>query len=393
MAKRSDFPRRRFEDLAQHLTALDKLLASLPSTIEGASGASDEVSITNVGSPRLRARHEQRATPASSFKVPSVALRVVAVGVLAAALVLIVVLGDSAAAWKGSTSRRFSAQSGSWTSIPALCTAHTLTYTTANTVTGTAGIDFLVVSGTAGKLVLALAGIDFVAGGPGRDCIDGGDDNDLLKGFGGDDVILGGKGNDTIFGGDGDDVIDGGPGYDICVGGPGTDTITNCEVVFQANEDGSGDDEHCHEKDDLTAAGAGGAGGGSAGHDDEDDCDDDGQCRDSDDLQPEGAGGAGGGSGHEGEDNCDSKGTQGGSGTKSVSGVSNPDATATPGTGEGGATAVAITPTPTAKTKPSATPTSTPTPTPTRTPTATPTATPTGRPVNAVTTAIAVWPK
>lgn len=89
------------------------------------------------------------------------------------------------------------------------------------------------ISDTAGDVIYAGAGSDYVAGSHGNDVIFGEDGNDALVGFGGNDVILGGKGNDDIFGdmlptwtaqGDvyftpsykpGNDYLDGGDGNDV----------------------------------------------------------------------------------------------------------------------------------------------------------------------------------
>lgn len=269
---------------------------------------------------------------------------------------------------------------------PPLCTANGLAYTPANTVTGTAGPDFLLL-GNQGQLALALGGHDIVSGANGKDCIDGGDGNDLLKGFNAKDVILGGNGSDTLFGGNGDDVLDGGPGFDICIGGEGQDTIVNCELVFNGEQPDSGGGCDGHHRDALV----GGAGGGS-GHGDEDDDED--ECCDGDRESGSLTGGAGGGGDH---GDCDEGGhrttttASGGSPTPSAgaktSGGSG-DPTETPSAATGTVTPGA-TPTPA---KPTATPTKTPTATPTSTPTPKPTQ-PGDRPVKYEFSGVAVFSK
>jgi Ca2+-binding RTX toxin-like protein len=110
-------------------------------------------------------------------------------------------------------------------------------------VNGTAGSDVIAVAGDASGvsvqglaaqvhitgaeaandrlIVNALAGDDVVqASGLSATAIqltaDGGDGND---------VLIGGAGNDTLLGGGGDDILIGGPGQDVLDGGPGNNTV------------------------------------------------------------------------------------------------------------------------------------------------------------------------
>ena len=104
---------------------------------------------------------------------------------------------------------------------------------------------------TAGDVIYAGEGSDYVAGCFGNDVIFGENGNDALIGFGGNDVILGGAGvdiiygdiawgyaispagndyldggdgNDTLYGNEGDDILIGGKNDDILKGGKGQDT-------------------------------------------------------------------------------------------------------------------------------------------------------------------------
>lgn len=237
----------RLQELSAHLVALDRSLerleVGLRASLPGPQAASCGPRFPADG--RLsKVDAELRLTASASAKDARRSRLLVAV-LLFPILFGASLVGTDAFAWAGSATGYFSARSGYWliptpespNPLPDLCAEHGLTFTTANTVTGTAGPDFLVL-GNQGQLALALGGFDVVVGGNGRDCIDGGPGGDILKGLNGDDVILGGEGNDFLYGGAGEDVLDGGPGFDICVGGSGKDTIRNCEVVFQGIDPG-----------------------------------------------------------------------------------------------------------------------------------------------------------
>jgi Ca2+-binding RTX toxin-like protein len=57
--------------------------------------------------------------------------------------------------------------------------------------------------------------------------------NDLILGSGSADTIDGGGGNDCILAGGGDDTLDGGEGTDVCLGGAGSNTFSNCETAVE----------------------------------------------------------------------------------------------------------------------------------------------------------------
>jgi Ca2+-binding RTX toxin-like protein len=87
--------------------------------------------------------------------------------------------------------------------------------------TGGAGLKFLgdlVVTGGAGNETLLRSG-------SGADSIDGGPGNDVLEGGEGNDVLLGALGDDTMTGGGENDTLDGGPGIDTFNGNDGNDTF------------------------------------------------------------------------------------------------------------------------------------------------------------------------
>lgn len=99
---------------------------------------------------------------------------------------------------------------------------------------GTAGNDFITLTGSAGKVrklgagddaLVGSAGADTVYGGAGKDTITGGAGKDTLYGDAGDDKLAGDGGNDVIYGGTGSDMLVGGAGNDALRGGAGADKL------------------------------------------------------------------------------------------------------------------------------------------------------------------------
>ncbi|MFN5996468.1 MAG: hypothetical protein ACK47C_05070 [Paracoccaceae bacterium] len=108
----------------------------------------------------------------------------------------------------------------------------------ADTITGGAGFDTIVLTGAtagirvslealnqntniaAGQTYVSIEGIlgsafsDTLTGDPANNRIEGQDGNDRLSGSSGNDSLFGGNGNDTLLGGIGVDVLDGGVGRD-----------------------------------------------------------------------------------------------------------------------------------------------------------------------------------
>jgi Ca2+-binding RTX toxin-like protein len=75
--------------------------------------------------------------------------------------------------------------------------------------------------------VQGINGDNTITGTAGADFLFGGDGNDTLNGLDGDDVLDGGEGNDTINAGYGRDILIGGPGNEILDGGFLYDGISN----------------------------------------------------------------------------------------------------------------------------------------------------------------------
>ena len=94
----------------------------------------------------------------------------------------------------------------------------------ARTISGTNGVDVIVVRGTGSHTVNSGAGNDFVCGSKGNDRINAGSGNDSVFAGAGKDTISGGAGNDTLSGGTSADTISGGAGNDTLAGGSGNDT-------------------------------------------------------------------------------------------------------------------------------------------------------------------------
>jgi Ca2+-binding RTX toxin-like protein len=88
-------------------------------------------------------------------------------------------------------------------------------YSSATTITGDAGNDF----------IFGGAAADSLLGGTGADSILGGADNDTLLGDAGNDTIFGDAGNDSILGGADADSLIAGTGTDTLLGEAGNDTL------------------------------------------------------------------------------------------------------------------------------------------------------------------------
>ena len=112
---------------------------------------------------------------------------------------------------------------------------------------------------TAGDVIYAGEGRDYVAGCFGNDILFGENGNDALIGFGGNDVIMGGNDNDTMYGDfawgydytarDGNDFLDGGAGNDTIYGNGGGDILiggTGNDIL----EGGQGQDTYIYNKGD-----------------------------------------------------------------------------------------------------------------------------------------------
>ena len=118
----------------------------------------------------------------------------------------------------------------------ATCDGRAATIVSASpTVTGTAGDDVIVATGTVGQLIRAGSGNDVICGSDGPDRILAGDGNDTVLSGNGDDVVTAGNGNDivdagagrdNVAGGEGDDVMSGGVGNDRVAGDAGDDRVT-----------------------------------------------------------------------------------------------------------------------------------------------------------------------
>ena len=118
-----------------------------------------------------------------------------------------------------------------------------------NTITGTAGNDFLV--GTSGNdIIFGFGGNDTIQGFAGDDQLNGGDGDDLMGGNSGNDTLNGDAGNDTLNGVDGNDTLNGGAGNDRLDGGVGDDMLKGDEgddflfgrAGFNTLEGGNGND-------------------------------------------------------------------------------------------------------------------------------------------------------
>ena len=99
-------------------------------------------------------------------------------------------------------------------------------------VMGTAGSDYLFLSGSTSDVVYGLAGDDTIQSNAGHDLVHGGEGNDSLIEWSGNDTLYGDEGNDTINGGSGNDFHYGGAGDDLIIAGTGDDFYNG----------GSGDD-------------------------------------------------------------------------------------------------------------------------------------------------------
>ena len=67
------------------------------------------------------------------------------------------------------------------------------------TITGTDGVDDILLGGLTGETLSGFGGNDHLNGGGGDDTLIGGDGNDLLKGRFGDDMLTGGEGVDRLY--------------------------------------------------------------------------------------------------------------------------------------------------------------------------------------------------
>ena len=101
-----------------------------------------------------------------------------------------------------------------------------LVYTSANFTMG-AGLENLVMQGTADLAVTGSSSANSMTGNAGNNLMKGGSGADTLAGGNGADTLDGGTGNDTAFGGAGDDVYYVGVANDVVseVGGSGVDTV------------------------------------------------------------------------------------------------------------------------------------------------------------------------
>jgi Ca2+-binding RTX toxin-like protein len=117
----------------------------------------------------------------------------------------------------------------------------------AATITGTAGNDVIMATGSAGQTIRSGRGNDVICGSAGPDRIFADDGNDTVLSGSGDDVVDAGNGNDTVdagvgrdnvIGGAGDDQITGGGGDDLLSGNLGNDTLNG----GLGNDRASGDD-------------------------------------------------------------------------------------------------------------------------------------------------------
>ena len=109
----------------------------------------------------------------------------------------------------------------------ASCGGRTATIVSAAaTVTGTAGNDVILATGTAGQTIRSGSGNDIICGSVGPDRIVAGDGNDTVIAGNGDDVVDAGNGNDNVDAGIGRDNVVGGTGDDVLSAGSGNDRVT-----------------------------------------------------------------------------------------------------------------------------------------------------------------------
>ena len=127
----------------------------------------------------------------------------------------------------------------------------------ARTISGTNGVDVIVVRGTGSHTVNSGAGNDVVCGSKGNDRINAGSGNDSVFAGAGKDTISGGAGNDTISAGTSADTISGGAGNDKLSGGTGADTISGGSDADTISG-GAGNDTISGESGSDTIQGTGG---------------------------------------------------------------------------------------------------------------------------------------
>jgi hypothetical protein len=96
----------------------------------------------------------------------------------------------------------------------------------AATITGTAGNDVIMATGSAGQTIRSGRGNDVICGSAGPDRIFADDGNDTVLSGNGDDVVDAGIGNDTVDAGVGRDIVIGGAGDDQVTGGGGDDLVS-----------------------------------------------------------------------------------------------------------------------------------------------------------------------
>ncbi|CAB4566655.1 unannotated protein [freshwater metagenome] len=96
----------------------------------------------------------------------------------------------------------------------------------AATITGTAGNDVIIATGSAGQTIRSGRGDDVICGSAGPDRIFADDGNDTVLSGNGDDIVDAGNGNDTIDAGIGRDNVVGGAGDDAVTAGAGVDRVT-----------------------------------------------------------------------------------------------------------------------------------------------------------------------
>jgi len=96
----------------------------------------------------------------------------------------------------------------------------------AATITGTAGNDVIIATGSAGQTIRSGRGDDVICGSAGPDRIFADDGNDTVLSGNGDDVVDAGIGNDTVDAGIGRDNVAGGAGDDAVTAGAGVDRVT-----------------------------------------------------------------------------------------------------------------------------------------------------------------------
>ena len=164
------------------------------------------------------------------------------------------------------------------------------------TVSGDAGIDTLIISGSTGVNVTLVdhtveaayggtgndtlsgaglsgdtviygdAGADVITGSDGNDRLSGGSGGDQLNGRNGHDTLIGGKGNDTLngngaddllIGGDQQDILNGGNGDDSLIGGAGQDTLNGDNGDDVLNGGGGSDVLNGGRGDDILRGGNG----------------------------------------------------------------------------------------------------------------------------------------